>query len=100
MTTLGSRRAKSARGRPRCSLVEFGLQLTRSSPVGVTAEVTMRLLGITILVLVLASSAPAARSVTAACSPSAAVLKSPRAGSLEVQVKAINDRGDAVGFAD
>ena len=36
----------------------------------------------------------------AACSPSTSILKSPRAGSHEVQAKALNDRGDIVGFAD
>ena len=29
-----------------------------------------------------------------------AILESPRAGSMEVQAKALNDRGDIVGFAD
>ena len=36
----------------------------------------------------------------AACTPSRSILKSPRAGSHEVQAKALNDRGDVVGFAD
>ena len=40
------------------------------------------------------------RAEAAACSPSTSILKSPRAGSKEVQVKALNDRGDIVGFAD
>ena len=35
-----------------------------------------------------------------ACSPNSSILKSPRAGSQEVQAKALNDRGDVVGFAD
>ena len=35
-----------------------------------------------------------------ACSPSTTILESPRAGSMEVQAKALNDRGDIVGFAD
>ena len=34
------------------------------------------------------------------CSPHTTVLESPRLGSQEVQVKAVNDRGDVVGFAD
>ena len=34
------------------------------------------------------------------CGPSTVILSSPRAGSQEVQAKAINDRGDIVGFAD
>ena len=40
------------------------------------------------------------RSEAASCSPRTTVLKSPRAGSQEVQAKAVNDRGDIVGFAD
>ena len=36
----------------------------------------------------------------AACSASMSVLKSPLVGSREVQAKALNDRGDVVGFAD
>ena len=35
-----------------------------------------------------------------ACPPSTSILKSPRVGSHEVQAKALNDRGDVVGFAD
>jgi probable HAF family extracellular repeat protein len=34
------------------------------------------------------------------CAPSAVILKSPRVTSKEVQAKALNDRGDIVGFAD
>ena len=45
------------------------------------------------------TQAPLARQGRA-CSPSATILESPRAHSLEVQAKAINDRGDVVGFAD
>ena len=36
----------------------------------------------------------------AACSPSTSILKSPRAGSKEVQAKALNDRGDIVANVD
>ncbi len=36
----------------------------------------------------------------APCLPRISILKSPRAGSHEVQAKALNDRGDVVGFAD
>jgi probable HAF family extracellular repeat protein len=50
--------------------------------------------------LVLAWSTTAAPTAPAACSPAATVLKSPRPNTLEVQAKAINDRGDVVGFAD
>jgi probable HAF family extracellular repeat protein len=45
-----------------------------------------------------ASSATQAQA--AACSPSSSILESPRVGSMEVQAKALNDRGDVVGFAD
>jgi probable HAF family extracellular repeat protein len=41
-----------------------------------------------------------AYAAAASCLPRVAVLKSPRAGSHEVQAKALNDRGDVVGFAD
>ena len=50
--------------------------------------------------LLAVGSATATRHTQTACSPSATILESPRANSLEVQVKAINDRGDIVGFAD
>ena len=49
--------------------------------------------------LLVAASASAIRAGTA-CAPSATILESPRANSREVQAKAINDRGDIVGFAD
>lgn len=45
-------------------------------------------------------SADATRAGGRACSPQVSVLKSPRTGSKEVQAKALNDRGDVVGFAD
>ena len=51
-------------------------------------------------VLTAGSSAAHPRAAGAACSPGASILKSPRAGSVEVQAKALNDRGDIVGFAD
>ncbi len=50
--------------------------------------------------LILVTSATATRAVETACSPSASILESPRVGSMEVQAKALNDRGDIVGFAD
>lgn len=50
------------------------------------------------LLAVTTTGAP--RAAVTACSPSATILASPRANSLEVQAKAINDRGDIVGFAD
>ena len=49
---------------------------------------------------VLAASTSATRVVDAGCSPGSTILASPRAQSVEVQAKAINDRGDVVGFAD
>ena len=50
--------------------------------------------------LLAVSSAGAGHAARTACSPSTTILESPRAQSLEVQAKAINDRGDIVGFAD
>lgn len=50
--------------------------------------------------LTLDASASGTRKAEATCSPSTTILESPRAGSQEVQVKALNDRGDIVGFAD
>jgi probable HAF family extracellular repeat protein len=50
--------------------------------------------------LLATTSAGAPRAAETACRPSATILASPRAGSLEVQAKAINNRGDIVGFAD
>ena len=41
-----------------------------------------------------------ASAAASSCSPSGSILKSPRAGSHEVQAKALNDRGDVAGFAD
>ena len=45
-------------------------------------------------------SASVVETEAAACTPSRSILKSPRVGSREVQAKALNDRGDVVGFAD
>lgn len=53
----------------------------------------LMLLSALLLAAVLASPA-------AACSPATSILESPRTGSHEVQAKALNDRGDVVGFAD
>jgi len=52
--------------------------------------------------LLFAGSTGATRTAQAAtaCSPSTRILESPRANSREVQAKALNDRGDIVGFAD
>jgi probable HAF family extracellular repeat protein len=50
--------------------------------------------------LLASTAAGATRAAETACSPSATIIASPRANSLEVQAKAINDRGDIVGFAD
>ena len=47
-----------------------------------------------------APRAALAEGARASCSPRATIVSSPRRKSLEVQVKAINDRGDIVGFAD
>ena len=50
--------------------------------------------------LLAATSSGATRAAGTACSPTATILESPRPSTLEVQAKAINDRGDIVGFAD
>jgi probable HAF family extracellular repeat protein len=50
--------------------------------------------------LIVAGSPCAAPGKGTACTPRATILESPRPGSTEVQAKAINDRGDIVGFAD
>jgi probable HAF family extracellular repeat protein len=50
--------------------------------------------------LVAATSSGATRAAATACSPRATILESPRPNTLEAQAKAINDRGDIVGFAD
>jgi probable HAF family extracellular repeat protein len=46
------------------------------------------------------ASASTTRAAGSSCSPGTTILESPRAHSLEVQAKAVNDRGDIVGFAD
>jgi probable HAF family extracellular repeat protein len=58
------------------------------------------LLSVGLAALVLAAGTTAGRSEGSACSPRATILESPRPSSQEVQVKALNDRGDVVGFAD
>ncbi len=50
--------------------------------------------------LLAATASAATRAAGAACSPAATILESPRPNTLEAQAKAINDRGDIVGFAD
>jgi probable HAF family extracellular repeat protein len=57
------------------------------------------LIGTALAASLLASSSSTRGAVTA-CSPSATILESPRVGSQEVQAKAVNDRGDIVGFSD
>ena len=47
-----------------------------------------------------ASASGTRQARTAACAPRATIVESPRPNSGEVQVKALNDRGDLVGFAD
>jgi probable HAF family extracellular repeat protein len=46
------------------------------------------------------SSDDRAMAASRACAPASVIIASPRKGSREVQVKALNDRGDVVGFAD
>ncbi len=53
-----------------------------------------------VLVGTMTGSAAATSKLATACTPSTSILKSPRAGSKEVQAKALNDRGDIVGFSD
>jgi probable HAF family extracellular repeat protein len=50
--------------------------------------------------LSVAGAPTAAPGNATACTPRATILESPRPSSREVQAKAINDRGDIVGFAD
>jgi probable HAF family extracellular repeat protein len=50
--------------------------------------------------LLAATSSGATRAAGTACSPTATILESPRSNTLEAQAKAINNRGDIVGFAD
>ena len=50
--------------------------------------------------LLAVGSASATQQTGAACSAAARILDSPRGQSLDIQAKAINDRGDVVGFAD
>lgn len=50
--------------------------------------------------LLAVTAATATRAAGAECSPRVSILESPRVGSTEVQAKALNDRGDVVGFAD
>jgi probable HAF family extracellular repeat protein len=47
-----------------------------------------------------ATALTAGAAEAASCSPNISILKSPRRGSHEVQAKALNDRGDVVGFSD
>jgi probable HAF family extracellular repeat protein len=50
--------------------------------------------------VLVAVSVSATQAAGTACSPSARILESPLTGAQEVQAKAINDRGDVVGFSD
>jgi uncharacterized membrane protein len=59
---------------------------------GIAAALTVSLLAV--------PSTAATRVAASACTPSRTVLESPRMDSKEVQAKALNDRGDVVGFAD
>jgi hypothetical protein len=59
------------------------------------ARVRSTVIGAAVLLIFALAAAPAE-----ACPPATSVLKSPRNGTKEVQAKALNDRGDVVGFAD
>jgi probable HAF family extracellular repeat protein len=50
--------------------------------------------------LVAATTSGSPHAAGSACSPTATILESPRPRTQEAQAKAINDRGDVVGFAD
>jgi probable HAF family extracellular repeat protein len=50
--------------------------------------------------LILVASSAATQTAESACAPSTSILKSPLIDSQEVQAKALNNRGDVVGFAD
>jgi probable HAF family extracellular repeat protein len=50
--------------------------------------------------MVVGVSTSATRNLAPGCSVTATIVESPRPASREVQVKAINDQGDIVGFAD
>ena len=66
-----------------------------------TAAMAALVTGLALAVLAGAGAAvPILVTSTTACSTSMSILESPRAGSREVQAKALNDRGDIVGFAD
>jgi probable HAF family extracellular repeat protein len=66
--------------------------MKRTLVTALAAALGASLLGVT--------SAAVTRAAGTACTPRTTILDSPRAGSREVQLKAINDRGDIVGFAD
>ena len=59
------------------------------------APVRSSVIGVAVVLIFALAAAPAA-----ACPPATSILKSPRKGTKEVQAKALNDRGDIVGFAD
>jgi probable HAF family extracellular repeat protein len=71
----------------------------RSEP-GMRPRGLLYLSGILITSAVLVASAGASNDATTSCSPKTTILESPRPNTLEAQAKAINDRGDVVGFAD
>lgn len=69
----------------------------RVRPLSVAA---IGLAGLAASLVGVASTTATTRAAETACSPSTTILESPRIGSQEVQAKALNDRGDIVGFAD
>jgi probable HAF family extracellular repeat protein len=78
--------------------------MTRARMRVATGRLRLSRLGVLVAALALSlitfTSATATRGAAASCSPSATILESPRVGSLDVQAKGVNDRGDVVGFAD
>lgn len=69
--------------------------------VAATASLAALVTGLALAVLAgWGAASPTPVTAMAACSTSMSILESPRVGSKEVQAKALNDRGDVVGFAD
>jgi probable HAF family extracellular repeat protein len=75
-------------------------RLPRRMAGGATGAIRLAALAACLTVVASAPAALPAELAAGGCTTSPTLLKSPRAGSREVQAKAINDRGDIVGFAD
>src|SRR5262245_3456232 len=64
------------------------------------AFVGAAVLGAGLLAGTSAGATHATEAAATACRPTVRILEAPRAKAVEVQAKAINNRGDVVGFAD